>query len=368
VFLCETANNNFVRIVSVQYVHINFGDPLQWLNRIDFYTGIFDELARNFEVHAFYHTQYVGALESNNVKYHFTGMSGWSLILPFKFHRQVAQLKPDVILVQGFHHPFQLWFLRKVLSGRVRFFLHHHAERPLRFHKRYFQQLVDQFVSGYFFVSRQQAGPWIAAGQISDEKNVYEVMECSSVYKRIHRPAYKKTGASGKVYLWVGRLESNKDPLTLVKAFAEFLEIEKDAFLYLVYQQEDLLQEVKSIIADHPQIVLVGRQNKDQLLEWYNKADFIVSTSHYEGSGIAVCEAMSCGCIPILTSIPSFRWMTNESIGLSFQAGEVDQLLRALKKSTTLNHETERKKTIENFQARLSFSAIASGMTQAFLK
>jgi len=77
---------------------------------------------------------------------------------------------------------------------------------------------------------------------------------------------------------------------------------------------------------------------------------------------------MSCGCIPILTAIPSFRWMTKENIGLLFQPGDQGQLLDALNKSKILDHDLERKKTIENFRMRLSFSAIASEMTQAFLK
>lgn len=358
-----------MRIVSVQYVHSNFADPQEWLNRIDFYTGIFDELADKFEVHAFYHTNYAGGFESKNVKYHFTGLEGLSLIFPLKFHRLIAKLKPDVVLAQGLDHPFQLWLLKNQLPSHVRFFIHHHAERPLRFHKQLFQMFVDRFVAGYFFVSKRQADEWIYSKQIHNPKKVHEVMECSSIYHPMDRStARTKTNVSGKIYLWVGRFDQNKDPITLVKAFVEFLKNETDASLYVIYQQNDLLEKVKALVQGHDRIILVGRQDKEQLLYWYNGADFILSTSHYEGSGIAVCEAMSCGCIPILTSISSFRWMTNEKVGLLFKAGDVDELHQALKKSTRLDHELERKKVIENFQARLSFSAIASTMTQAFLK
>jgi glycosyltransferase involved in cell wall biosynthesis len=358
-----------VRIVSVQYVHSDFGDPQEWLNRIDFYTGIFDVLANTFEVHAFYHTNYVGDFESKKVKYHFTGLKGWALILPLKFHRLIARLRPDVILAQGFHHPFQLWLLKKQLPNNVRFFLQHHAERPLRLHKQLFQTPVDRFTAGYFFVSKRQADNWISSKQIRDPKKVHEVMECSSIYRRMDRDlARAKTNVSGKIYLWVGRFDRNKDPITLVKVFIEFLKNETDVFLYLIYQQNDLLSEVKALVQGHERIILVGRQDKEQLSYWYNSADFIISTSHYEGSGIAVCEAMSCGCIPILTSISSFRWMTNEKVGLLFTAGDAGELHQALIESAGLDHELERRKVIENFQTRLSFSAIASIMTQAFLE
>lgn len=358
-----------MRIVSVQYVHNNYGDPQRWLERIAFYTGIFEALAKNHEVYSFYHIDYQGNYNSNNVTYHFTGLTGLNLIFPFKFHQKIARLNPDIILAQGFHHPFQLWLLRRKMPASVRFFIHHHAERPLRFHWKFFQKLIDPFVSGYFFVSRLQADPWVVDGQIREKKKVYEVMECSSIYQKIDRySAREKTGVSGKVYLWVGRLEANKDPITLVKAFTAFASSEESVFLYVIYQQEDLLEEIKSLAKAESRIRLIGRQNKEQLLHWYNSADFIVSTSHYEGSGIAVCEAMSCGCIPILSAIPSFRWMTNEDIGLHFKAGDENQLLSALKKSLVLDLDQEQKRTIENFQARLSFSAIASRMTQAFLR
>ncbi|HTH54897.1 MAG TPA: glycosyltransferase family 4 protein [Cyclobacteriaceae bacterium] len=358
-----------MRIVSVQYVQSNFGDPQAWLNRIDFYTGIFDELAKQFDVHVFYHTRYGGHSESNHVKYHFTGIDGWSLKFPFGFHRQIAKLNPDIILAQGFHHPFQLWLLKKQLRKGVQFFIHHHADRPLRFPRNFFQRRIDHFVAGYFFVSRQQAEEWIHTKQIGDERKVHEVMECSSIYRPIDRGgAREKTKVNGKIYLWVGRLESNKDPLTLIKAFVKFLMSENEASLYLIYQQDDLLEESKALAQGHDRIIFVGRQDKEQLRYWYNSADFIVSTSHYEGSGIAVCEAMSCGCIPVLSSIASFRWMTNEKVGLHFNAGDVDQLCQALEKSLQLDMSMERKAVIENFQRRLSFLAIASAMANAFSK
>lgn len=358
-----------MRFVSIQYVSNSYRNPQQWLNRIDFYTGIFDELAKNHEVHCFYHIDYKGSHEINNVKYHFTRLSGLDLVFPFKFHQQIERLNPDIILVQGFHHPFQVWLLRRSLGKNGLFYIHHHAERPLRFHKHFFQRLIDRFVSGYFFVSKQQAEEWIVSKQIRDRKKIHEVMECSSVYQIIDKAmARQKTGAGGKVYLWVGRLEENKDPLTLAEAFAEFSRDLTDVSLYIIYQQNDLLEKVGNISKGSPRIFLVGRQDKDQLLLWYNSADFIISTSHYEGSGIAVCEAMSCGCIPILTAIPPFQWMTNENIGLRFKSGNVESLREALKKSLSINIEVERRKTIENFSSRLSFKAIASTMLQAFAK
>ena len=73
----------------------------------------------------------------------------------------------------------------------------------------------------------------------------------------------------------------------------------------MIYQTEELLVEIKNIIEKENKnaIQLVGNIPHNEMLYWYNSADFIISGSHYEGSGTAVCEAMSCGCIPITTNI-----------------------------------------------------------------
>ena len=127
--------------------------------------------------------------------------------------------------------------------------------------------------------------------------------------------AKTKSGLTGEpAYLWVGRLDENKDPIVVIKAFIKFLSTCPNAKLFMIFQSAELLPQVEAILKLTPtlqeHIVLVGRVDHDELIDWYNSADFIISSSHYEGSGVAVCEGMSCGCIPILSSIPSFRWMT----------------------------------------------------------
>jgi glycosyltransferase involved in cell wall biosynthesis len=95
-------------------------------------------------------------------------------------------------------------------------------------------------------------------------------------------------------------------------------------------------------------------------LNWYNDATFILSTSHYESSGAAVCEGMACGCIPIITNIPSFRTMTKQGeIGLLFEPGDVHGLYHSLVKSRTLNVCSQRAEVLAHFQENLSCDAVS---------
>ncbi|MDB5062923.1 MAG: glycosyltransferase family 4 protein, partial [Mucilaginibacter sp.] len=96
------------------------------------------------------------------------------------------------------------------------------------------------------------------------------------------------------------------------------------------------------------------------LLYWFNSADFIVSGSHYEGSGAAVCEAMSCGCVPIVTDILSFRMITDSGkCGILYEPGNEKALLSALRQTLEMDREVKRKLTLQYFKTHLSFEAIA---------
>jgi len=105
---------------------------------------------------------------------------------------------------------------------------------------------------------------------------------------------------------------------------------------------------------------LIGKLPHDELQYWFNSADIIISGSHYEGSGTAVCEAMSCGCMPLVTDIFSFRMITdNGRCGLLYEAGNEAALLSALIKTRQMDIREKQKLSLEYFRATLSFEAIA---------
>ena len=137
----------------------------------------------------------------------------------------------------------------------------------------------------------------------------------------------------------------------------------------MIYQDDQLLPEVKALINANDKtknaVILVGKVEHRQLQTWYNAADFFISGSHYEGSGIAACEAMSCGCIPVLTNIISFRRMTGPGkCGLLYDAGNAEQLFSVLLNTNEINGKIEMEKTLKQFNDELSFEAIAKKITR----
>jgi glycosyltransferase involved in cell wall biosynthesis len=361
-----------MKIVSTSYVNTpEYNDPEKWLERISFYTGLLEELAKHYAVESIEQINYNGKLQKNKTTYHFLNFKKKKLYIPFELHRYIKNLKPDIVFVNGFIFPSQIIQLRKTLGKAVRIIVLHRAEKPFSGIKGYMQKIADKFVNAYLFVSDEFSTEWIKKGIFKNKKKIHEVMQSSSIFFPEDKAGAKKIlNIDGEpLFLWVGRLEKNKDPLTVVKAFIKYLSFQPLAKLYMIYQDDKFFPEVKALInADNKtkdSIILIGKVEHRQLQTWYNAADFFVSGSHYEGSGIAACEAMSCGCIPILTNIISFRRMTGPGkCGLLYEAGNAEQLFSTLSNTSEMNIKIEREKTLKQFNDELSFEALAKKITK----
>jgi glycosyltransferase involved in cell wall biosynthesis len=194
-------------------------------------------------------------------------------------------------------------------------------------------------------------------------------MEVSAAFSALEKRNDKTSISGSPVFLWVGRLNANKDPETVVRAFNKFLSFQPSAKLYMIYQADELLQQVREMIDSSDKareaIQLIGQIPNQQLQEWYFKADFFISGSHYESGGVAVCEAMSCGCIPLLTDILSFRKMTGPGkCGLLYEPGNDKALLNILLQTQKMDLQKEKTRVLQQFKEELSFEAIAGKINQ----
>jgi glycosyltransferase involved in cell wall biosynthesis len=365
-------------IVNISYnlPHPQFSNPEEWLKKIAHSTGILESMNanRSHRVTALYNLLFHGVINKNGVEYHFHSFSHWQLLIPVKLNNYVKRFNPDVVIIHGSRSPWQVLLLRWQIGSTVKLIVQNHAEKPFRDFRKYFQRWVDSYIDAYIFTSARQSDEWIKSRLISSPEKVKEIMEASSDFKVIDRKeAEAVTHVKGeKKYLWVGDLDANKNPLLVVDSFSQFALHHPGLHLYMIYPTTELLNELQERVTRHAAkefIHLIGKVDHEQLLYWYNSSDFIISSSYYEGSGIAVCEAMSCGCIPILTDIPSFQMMTDQgSVGILFAAGDSNSLLAALEKSLSLPLLAEREKVLKQFTQKLSFDAIAAkimGVIQA---
>ncbi|MDB5130551.1 MAG: glycosyltransferase [Mucilaginibacter sp.] len=338
--------------------------PEGWYKRTKVYAAVLYHLSKANTVINIKQINYEGECLHNGVHYHFVNFGKKKTYFPVKLNLYVKKIKPDVVFVQGLHNPAQVIQLRLILGKATKIIVQNHAEQPLTGTKKYLQLMAGNCINACLFASHAMGMDWVKKGNLPKRLKIHEVMEVSSAFYPVEKKlATEKTGVAGNpVFLWVGRLNENKDPLNVAKAFLKFAIINPAARLYMIYQTDELLSALNELLEDinKSPIVMVGEVAHDKLLYWFNSADFIISGSHYEGSGTAICEAMSCGCIPIVTDIPAFRAITdNGNCGLLYEAGKEEALLSALLQTNNLNLPEKRNNSLAYFNKHLSFDAIA---------
>jgi glycosyltransferase involved in cell wall biosynthesis len=344
----DMVSSSVRHIVHLSYAkgRLTSASPQKWLDRVAFVTGVPEKLLEYGPQTVIYNIDYKGEVRRHGVTYLFPRFRRWQLVLPFRFNKFIKRLKPDVILIHGLVFPWQIIMLRNILGPSVKFICQHHSERPFKDLRKHLAKRADRYIGGYLFASKEQGNEWVRAGQISSIEKVHEVIGMASIF---HSDSSKR---DSRTYLWIGDLDKNKDPLLVARAFRKFSE-GKDVRLYMIYQERQLEKELKKIVT--PSIQLVGTVEHAKLQAWFNKASYIISTSHYEGIGIAVLEAMSCGCFPIVTNIPSFRTMTaGGTLGRLFEPGDEIGLITALEQTFDISRSDE---VIAHYEAELSFEA-----------
>lgn len=240
----------------------------------------------------------------------------------------------------------------------------HHGEPVLRGRSALGHRLVRRYVGAYLFTGADhgQATPWFDAGVLARGARVCEVLEAASMVPPAAAPV---TLEGAPVVLWVGRLVEGKDPLTAVDAFALACAALPGAHLHLLATDRDLEPAVRARIAAHgglaERIHLHPPVGRDEIAAWYEAADVFFSTSHHEGSGYALIEAMTCGSVPAVTAIPSHRAIVG-GLGATFRPGDVGAAARALAAASA----SSRKPIQEWGRTQLSWGAVARQLAAAY--
>lgn len=60
---------------------------------------------------------------------------------------------------------------------------------------------------------------------------------------------------------------------------------------------------IKQIENSPNNVICLGRLSPESLKEWYSKTQFYLQLSNFEGFGVAICEAMLCKCVPIVSNV-----------------------------------------------------------------
>jgi glycosyltransferase involved in cell wall biosynthesis len=290
-------------------------------------------------------------------------------------HDAIAHERPDVVHVNGLIYARFAVALRRQLRPTTAVVFQHHAEtvprsKPGRWRLRAGLKLTDAFL----FTAAAQAAPWRASGLINADQLIAEVLESGTDMPCIAREeARARSGVTGHpAVLWVGRLNRNKDPLTVLEGFRRALGDLPDARLTMIYyEQAELLDEVRWALAGHPELAakvdLVSTVPHGEMPAFFSAADLFSLGSHREGSGYALMEALRSGVIPVVTDIPSFRALTNDGrLGHLWCVGDPEAYAHALQRAAKTDF-MSRRAAIRQYAAKhVSWSAVGTAALHAY--
>lgn len=307
-------------------------------------------------------------IEQNGVTYHFlpfgraTPAGGMSQGL----QSLLKELDPDLFHVQGLGFPRDVLSLAE-FDSNIPILLQDHADSVPRFWHRPLWSRGLAAAAGVAFCAADQASPFVTAGLLKSPTQVYEIPESTSRF-RLGDPSAARRElniAGDPVLLWVGHLDSNKDPLTVLEGISLAARHLPGLRLWCCFGNAPLLEPVRRRIETDSRLSnrvrLLGRLPHEVIESLMQAADLFVLGSHHEGSGYALLEALACGVTPVVTDIPSFRALTAQgTIGELWSVGDPDALCRALLSAVPRLHSRTRATVREYFDRELSFDALGS--------
>jgi glycosyltransferase involved in cell wall biosynthesis len=139
--------------------------------------------------------------------------------------------------------------------------------------------------------------------------------------------------ASSRVLIYVGRWDSQKDPLRLLRAFRALLAEDRDIALVL-FGDGVLRGELQAFVRSHGldrRVALSGPRPQPRVADWLRAADLFVLSSAYEGMPMSVLEALGSGLPVATTDVGEVRRVVRPGVnGEIAGSRSVEDLVRAM--------------------------------------
>jgi len=291
---------------------------------------------------------------------------------PHRLLERVAALRPDLIHFEGLLFPQSLRALARAFP-HVPILAQDHGTKCPRGLRRRWYRWGFRPLAAVAFTARAQAEPFTRAGVLREDIPIYEVIEGSSPFTPGDQAAARAaTGLSGDPSLfWVGNLDANKDPLTVLDAVARASRTLPDLRLHMCFRHAPLHAAVQTTIAADERLAervrLIGEVAYPGIELLFRSADFLVQASHAEGSGYGLIEALACGTTPLVTDIPSFRRITGDgACGALVPVDDPAALADAIVDWSRRNRAELRQRARAHFERELSFTAIGRQLQTAY--
>jgi glycosyltransferase involved in cell wall biosynthesis len=313
-------------------------------------------------------------LERDGVRYRFVrepegGIGGAVSRFRPRLAAAVRALRPAVVHFQGLAYPQA----RVFCDNGAAVVAQDHCDRVPAGIRLRVQRWALRRLDGALFTEAGMARPFFDAGVLRPGLPVHEVLEATSTFTPGHvDEARQRTGIDGDpCLLWLGHLNVNKDPLTVLDAVSRVLPALPGLRLWMCYGRAPLEKEVRARLAAEPalaaRVTLLGRVPHAQVEHLCRAADFLVQGSNREASSFVVLESLACGATPLVTDIPALRRMTlGGAVGGLFRPGDVEGLAALLESFSRRPRAELRRAALAHFERHLSAAALSRELGAAY--
>ncbi len=360
-----------MRIVQANFVRPGHSDPHrlleQWPTLIDVAAAVAEagaevSLIQSFSCDAEFHIRGVHCrfVREPALPRFAAGMAPWRLA------GVAARTGAEIIHVNGLDFPAHT---RAMCATGIPVLVQDHASRPggRRLRRRWGLARV----SGVAFTDAAQARPFIAEGSLRHDVPIFSVPESSTRFTPGDQAeARAVTGLHGEpAVLWVGRLDANKDPLTILEA-VESAAAELPALeLWCCFHEQPLIDQVRRRIAASPvlreRVHLIGQVPHGEIEQLCRAADLFILGSHREAACYALIEALACGTTPVVSDIPPFRRLLGD-VGVLAAVEDAAAFAAGLVEATRRPGAERRHATLAHFAKNLSFNSLGRQLCDVY--
>jgi alpha-1,3-mannosyltransferase len=273
----------------------------------------------------------------------------------------------DVIHVHGvdFFYDFLAatkWIHRRplLLSTHGGFF---HTSFASRMKQIYFQSVSRLSAKAYSKVVATSANDGNMFERITHPRQLQVIENGVDVEKYAGTAAEHLT----PTLIYFGRWSSNKGLLPALEMFAQIHKLRPEWKLIIAGREYDhslteLASKAESLGIGEA-VTLAANPSDEEIRHLISQSSYFLCLSRHEGFGIAPIEAMSAGLTPILSSIPPFQRLIDES-GLGFCFDPEQQTTAAIARLLQLHQEgeeayEEREGKAREFATRYAWPAVA---------
>ena len=283
--------------------------------------------------------------------HHFWGIQNPNMV------STITEWGPDVLLVFGWNYKSHLRLLRHFHDRIPILFrgdstLLDETAGPRKWARRLFLRWVYSHVDVALYVGQNNRAYFEAHGLDDDQLYwVPHAIDNERFYDTDERAAEeaaswrRELGLSSedRVVLFAGKLEAKKAPDLLLDGF---LQMESGCTHLFFAGSGPMEEELRDAADGHPRVHFLGFQNQSRMPVVYRLADLFVLPSRGPGEtwGLAVNEAMACGCPVLVTDqVGCARDLVDEENGAVVLADDRVRLHNALNRLLENDGELEEK-------------------------